>query len=134
MTDPDRRHLRERLRQLLHRASKRLRAVGRPEPRDPETGPQTTDEKVRDVLTAFAFEIEESGKVLAHVDLYTHAVLTLIEDARFVGRFEGSQAALQMATDDCACRCHAHRRIACPRCLDTNPCPVHSEPEVTRGL
>ncbi len=62
------------------------------------------------------------------------AVEVLLAEARETGRREGAAALAEQMDYQCACRCRAHWKAACPKCLDVFGCPVHSEvdPSVLR--
>jgi hypothetical protein len=94
--------------------------------------------QVKELLDEYVDEIREPQRNPPGVwifkrsprhELYHRALVELLNDARNEGRREGAAAVGDILEDECACRCRKHDKIACPLCVDTRRCPVHSEPD-----
>lgn len=109
---------------------------------DPTEPLPPLEEQVRALLddlserSAEAARGEKRGTLVRGPDraLYVASVLAVFEELRNEGREEASEALLERVGWECCCRCLAHRKIGCPKCLNVYGCPVHSEvgPELLR--
>lgn len=64
------------------------------------------------------------------VPTYLRAILDLVDTELDRARYEAWAASCDPNADpQCGCRCRAHRRVACPICLDVHRCPAHSDPD-----
>jgi len=127
---------------LLRRARERLSKKGRP---DPATSPELAPESLRGRLGAILDHYAEKVAVDALDDLrsrvpwifrsrpdrglYVEAVVGLMADERAAAFRDGVASMEERIGWECCCRCHLHRRIACPICLQVYGCPVHNEPD-----
>lgn len=117
-------------------ALRRLRERGRPEPT--QSRPQL-EQRAKDLLEAYAAELR--GDVAKPIprpgmwifrqrldhEVWVQALTELLDEAQMVGRREAGEAIADMLDEQCACRCRAHNKPACPHCLDVYGCPVHTE-------
>lgn len=119
----------------------KLRERGRPEPNE-YRGPTETD--IKQLLDTYAAEIRgemkspapRQGMWIFHQaidhEAYIQALVLIMEEAHRSGRFEGAAALADDLEYQCACRCQAHQRRGCPRCLNIYGCPVHGEADASQ--
>lgn len=64
-------------------------------------------------------------------EAWARELAAVIVDRERAIRTEAAVRALQGAKVSCECRCRAHGRGGCPRCLTVERCPLHFEPDPT---
>lgn len=110
------------------RVKKMLRAAKRAVSNPDAPGPE---QAVVDLLLDFrdrTVEPESSApwifRATLDVDRYAGAILALLDEARATAYHEGVAAGSE-TPPPCACRCRAHQKVACPKCLRVHSCPAH---------
>ncbi len=120
---------------LIKRGLKRILERGRPEP---EVTREAIEAQLKDLFDEYSEQVRADDGLDAsrgvwifkgHVDheAFLQAAMTLVDDAKEVGRREGAQAAGELDGEDCACICRDHGKVGCPLCLDVERCPAHCE-------
>jgi len=59
---------------------------------------------------------------------FVQSLVRLIDRARTSAGIRAAAAAAESADWTCICRCRAHGKASCPRCLNVSACPEHDEP------
>lgn len=77
-----------------------------------------------------AFEESLEGKSTDR-EMYRQAIAELLDRARDEGRFAlFSEQATEADLPECSCRCRAHGVLVCRKCLRTEACQLHVNPDV----
>jgi hypothetical protein len=98
----------------------------------------TTLETIRELLTAYLEEVEESDRRHSSPgrwifqptpphERYVTSIAKLIEGARAEGFGRATQELTRVSAWNCCCRCRLHSQRACPLCLNTWGCPIHTD-------
>lgn len=127
------------LRKLLQRGFDRIRSLGRQDEAKPR---EPTEQSMKQLLEEYAEAIAASDNPTKHgvwifergVDheVFLQAAMALLDDVRMEGRREGAKSVNEFEGHDCACRCREHGRVACPKCVEVERCPVHGDDDPSR--
>lgn len=120
--------------EALKKGLARLRRLGRPDETAPREGHEAQIKQIVDEMAeqlrqdqlrpAGAFWIVQTRP---DPEVFLAALLEVFDEAIAKATVESAAAAYQHAQLECACRCRAHHRVACPICVRYEACPLHTE-------
>jgi hypothetical protein len=123
------------MKDFLKRGLERLARLGRPDPNESRTD---AEGQLKAIFDEMASQLREDqtrprrgilwiATPRPDPDIFVAAAMEVLDQARAEAAHQAATAAYQYAELECGCRCRAHNKMACPKCVRYEACPLHSD-------